>query len=609
MDTRPSKQAKERTAKRTTSGTSADRENVPSNDVHPPHPIAEGLSTLSPLTPNWDAQHTILRLQSYAGNQAVQRLLSQNGLALQRQGHQEDWSVVPNVGNRVSLEIDGKLLSLTESKAQVGFNVGTDWHDAVVAVTASGKLAAMVDAQLGTLNAGGAHTIYRVRRAKLSPSRKPPGDMEVELRGDSFGALDTGVRILNHPGGQPVAPDKLPDEIKKSLVPSESDISLEGSMWVYTEFAYQGESVRKGRWAQSRTFADIGVRHQELATETEKLPAGELKTKVEQLLPLFTAVSTHEGSFNATSGASDNTGSLGIFQWGARKNQNVSSDSSLYVLFHDLYTRAQAAQAVKDAGKNPSDEQQLYINAWAQCTARGLSFGADGQILLNGHAVTGAALEQRMHTQMATGSLRTYQMIASLDWIDKFKQTVVRPGVYGASKIGNKYDEPAGSNGGHMVHLTHDKVTVELTTEAAPVVGDALNTEESLAKAVILGVNRPHFVETSLWAALVSGDPQAQATADMQVLHREINAAVTAGKLTRKKVYTAEDIAALGGDAQNAYNGLKGIVWPDLSKADKGKLIGEFEAQAMHLYKASDAKTFQRERRFATVKAAFEAQE
>jgi len=526
---------------------------------------------------------------------------------LQAKRASDDWSVVRDPGNRVTLEVDGRLLSTHHIKPQVGVSHGKRWSDVIVAVDPRGNVAAMIDAHIGTLKAGGKHHIYRVKRGRL---KSVPGEFEVMLKGRSFGALENGEQILKTTSGKPVKPDKMPTEVKSSLVPSQSTIWLErGSyMWVYMEFAYRGESRRKGRWARSKTFSQIESSQKELAEEAEKLPAGQIKDRVERFLPLISAVSAHEGSFGAVSPSSDPMASLGIFQWGAEKSKSVRGYTSLYPFFRNLHDRSQEAKVSKVSGVDISEEQQFYIDAWGQAASRGLGFKGD-QLTLNGKTVTGKILEKRMRREMATGALKTYQLVASLDWIENFKKTVIRPGVWGKSKIGNKYKEPAGSKGGGMVHLTQGKTTVEVTADDYLTVGDVFNTQKNLTKAVILGVNRPHFVETALWIALNPGNTKVVVTENMRVLHREIRAAVSDGRLSRKNIYNEADIAIIGSDAQASYDALKLVLWPNPLRFNRVKLVGEFEAQAMKLYKAKGAKKFHRERRFATVEAIFGSKE
>ena len=61
--------------------------------------------------------------------------------------------------------------------------------------------------------------------------------------------------------------------------------------------------------------------------------------------------------------------------------------------------------------------------------------------------------------------------------------------------------------------------------------------------------------------------------------------------------------------AQSDYAALQSVIWPaapTLDAAAEEKLANEFKRQALRLYKASDARKFHRERRFATVEAIFD---
>src|SRR5207237_8188319 len=95
-----------------------------------------------------------------------------------------------------------------------------------------------------------------------------------------------------------------------------------------------------------------------------------------------------EGSVRRTSGKCDDTASLGIFQWGMKKNQSADA-GSLGVFFSTLKSRATSAKAKKAADR--TDEDDLYINAWKQCTDAGLEVkGAKGkQLMINGRVAIG----------------------------------------------------------------------------------------------------------------------------------------------------------------------------------------------------------------------------
>jgi hypothetical protein len=236
------------------------------------------------------------------------------------------------------------------------------------------------------------------------------------------------------------------------------------------------------------------------------------------------------------------------------------------------------------------------------------------QLRINGHAVNGLALQNRMRTEMGRGKLRTYQLVASREWIERFRETIVRPGPsYNRSRqlIGNQYRE---RSRGETVRLRRSKITVELSArspiavvDGSPprTVGDALTTDVGLAKAVMFGVNRPNWVTTALWLALAPANPRTVATDQMQILVREIRSGIRRGTLTKKAVYNDEDFPLLGATGIVAYLNLHAVVWPEFAAVNQAKLIGEFEANALHLHRAAEAKKFRRERRFATVTAVF----
>ena len=218
--------------------------------------------------------------------------------------------------------------------------------------------------------------------------------------------------------------------------------------------------------------------------------------------------------------------SLGIFQWGMNKTGAQGSGSSLGMFFGDLKRRAQAAKAAAGA-KPPTPEQKLYIDAWAQCTAAKLDVNAAGQVTLDGAVATGADVEEEMagaSGPMATDALKTYQLVAAMDWIDAFRATLVRPGPSAAGRDRPRATASAATAPTSRSSTTSGGITYSFPLMAptpAATVGDLLRSGKNTALAVTLGVNRPHYVEAALWLATSRrADPSADAPATARQARR-----------------------------------------------------------------------------------------
>ena len=297
------------------------------------------------------------------------------------------------------------------------------------------------------------------------------------------------------------------------------------------------------------------------------------------------------------------------------KKKNVTSDkgASLARFFRDLKTRA--GEAEKTPADKRSEEQKLYISAWQQCDNQKLTVDGD-TLKINGKVATGGDVEQKMKGEMGKGALRRYQLVAALDWIETFKATLVRPGGNGIGFVGHGYEDVAGGTG---AHLKSSSATADYTFDlAAPddavTVGDLFSAEKSLAAAVILGVNRPHYVETALWRALnPAGDVKTEAETHLAALVQALDVPAPPGKKSKKKAkrtITQADIAGLDDAAKAHYETLRRLIWPsaaDSASVNEEQLLAEFERQALPLYKAADARKFRRAERFGTVEAAFES--
>ena len=214
---------------------------------------------------------------------------------------------------------------------------------------------------------------------------------------------------------KPMALAAMPASLSTKML---ADVRLEladGSVWVLMTFP--GGTLE---WvAPNHPKSEYAKSEQDITAEAGNLPDTK-QSDFADVLKMVSMVSVIEGSFGSTSGKGDDTASLGIFQWGMKKNQSADA-GSLGVFFSTLKSRATTAKAKKAADR--TDEDNLYINAWKQCTDAGLEVkGANGkQLTLNGKVAIGKDVESTMKGTMGKDDLRTYQLIAALDWIDEMK--------------------------------------------------------------------------------------------------------------------------------------------------------------------------------------------
>jgi hypothetical protein len=570
---------------------------------------------------------TLVELQQSAGNVAVGRLIARATLA--RKGKKaapppQRFSVAPNDG--LFLDADGDTV-----------RVGTAATDgAWVAVDAKGQRAiGLDDAVIGTVSPGPGGTpdalILRARRATVTQTPASPGDAggtpaDVKLTGTVQGVIfDPGTAHFGPPllaggkdGWTPVAFAKLPESLRGALtsVPEAHPPLEDGGFWALMSFHLKDETADTTRWVPAKE--EVKQRRESLEKDAEKLP-DDVRRRFGEYLGVVTAVMSVEGTYGSKSPEDDTAASIGIFQWAMNKSGAQGAGSSMGVFFKDLKRRAEAA--APKAGQTPTAEQQLYIDAWEQCRKAGIDVDAAGTVTLNGKATTGGDVEDAMAGSsgpMAQGALKTYQLVAAMDWIETFRGTLVRPGPNGAPKIGHEYAE-RGNGTSVTMTTTHGGVKYTFTLDAPDItatVGDILTTGKDTALAVTLGVNRPHFVETALWLAVGKrANPKADADAILTRLVVALEGAEAApaegGKKPKKpkaRTIRAGDVQALGGGAAADWEELRRLIWPaplELDADAEEKLATEFKRQALLLYKASDARKYHRERRFATAEAAF----
>ena len=195
----------------------------------------------------------------------------------------------------------------------------------------------------------------------------------------------------------------------------------------------------------------------------------------------------------------------------------------------------------------------VYIDAWAQCTAAKLDVNAAGQVTLDGAVATGADVEEEMagaSGPMATDALKTYQLVAAMDWIDAFKEHARPAGPVRRGQVGHGYSE-RGDGSDVTLKTTSGGITYSFPLTAptpTATVGDLLRSGKNTALAVTLGVNRPHYVEAALWLAT---SHRADPSADAQLLLDKLVAAAEAAEPTKKKhkhrTVNAADLTAAAG--------------------------------------------------------------
>jgi hypothetical protein len=227
----------------------------------------------------------------------------------------------------------------------------------------------------------------------------------------------------------------------------------------------------------------------------------------------------------------------------------------------------------RSAGGEP-----LYAEAWKQCQKLKLTF-SEGDILINKKRLSGAQLETKLGPEMGRGALRSYQLIAALDWIDEVKGTVVRPGLRSANFVGHEYAE---AERGKLITLKTNGHTLEFRPTASATLGDYFHSEASLATAVSLGVNRPRYVEAALWQAL-HGDLNDQ----LDHLLIQLNGPADSER------WRTSDL-----ELQPAYQEIQSLLWPLPANENEVTLEREFTERALALYRPQERE--RRARRLVT---------
>src|SRR5256886_3843553 len=364
----------------------------------------------------------------------------------------------------------------------------------------------------------------------------------------------------------------MPASLSKRMLPDARLERAAGGVWFLMTFP----GATLGWVAPNHPKSEYAKSEQDITAEAGNLPDTK-QSDFADVLKMVSMVSVIEGSFGSTSGKGDDTASLGIFQWGMKKNQSADA-GSLGVFFSTLKSRATTAKAKKAADR--TDEDNLYINAWKQCTDAGLEVkGANGkQLTLNGKVAIGKDVESTMKGTMAKDDLRTYQLIAALDWIDEMKAKIVMPGYFGGRYVGNGYSP----HGGKTVTLKGAVWSVELTMPASHLtVGDACTSEQALAVVADLLPNRPNYVQTAVWRAGSLPHTDAQVTAPLAAIESAVPAPIPAPAPAGKKKKKAKPVppptltAATVVD-KKSFAAIQELLWPRVEPADSS-LISHFE--------------------------------
>ncbi len=291
----------------------------------------------------------------------------------------------------------------------------------------------------------------RVDAGSERPAAAVPPIGRLRARGDhpilSGGLLADGTPVLALDGARPRP--LPPAAIRLPLDEGASLVLAGGDQWVLV-------ALPDPRWLMpAHSRAEIDAREAELAAAAARLPASVAAT-IRPRLRLIASVSVAEGRFGGVATRPrDTAASLGIFQWAMPRRVPGGAGSSLATFFDDLRRRARA--------ETDPAARALYESAWRQCRDAGLDL-RDGALLLRGEPAAADEMVRALQPAMETGALRTYQLVAAADWIDRVAGARLR--------------------------------------RTAGTVGQMLRSDRALSTAVLLGVNRPAWVVPSLEAAI-----------------------------------------------------------------------------------------------------------
>jgi hypothetical protein len=138
--------------------------------------------------------------------------------------------------------------------------------------------------------------------------------------------------------------------------------------------------------------------------------------------------------------------------------------------------------------------------------------------------------------------------------------------------------------------------------ETARLLGELIDQQQAPVNAALAQLKER---QTAL-----TGQLKTAAKADRPALNKELKEVKTAINAKTKQLTGAITGGSVIDPAKASYAALQALIWPatrEVDAAAEAQLVRAFQANAMKLYKPSDAKKFKRERRFSTVDAAFES--
>jgi hypothetical protein len=541
-----------------------------------------------------------LSLQRAAGNRAVGALVQ----ALARSPHGSTAKQAKAAGIACTVEDDGTIRT-ADGSTVIGFRDGqgtafatpdgkSPSQDIGTMLTPDGKTSSLVALHEVTLAAASGATTF-------SPKK----------HGRTIGVISGGPHLdeVVMRSGTPVDPGAMPTSLAPSMTAG-ARISLHGdstSIWRLVNFPSRDRSTTTLTWVQSNhDRQEFSVRRGEIEKEVKNLPADLAKT-VEDDVDIMAMVSIIEGPWSGKSPSWDVEASLGVFQWGAEKNKDAKTSSSLGGFYKTLEDRATAAG--KTAAKDRSQTDQFYIDSWKQATDADLSIKA-GTLQIGGKDATGGEVETALEGPMGTGKLRAYQLVAAKDWLDDLRAKTVRPMTYGATLLHAGF-----STGGPTIKDGDRSITIDAPAWAATV-GTVCTSKKALALMANLLVNRPAWVNTVVWRALAPDDVSTQASALVTKLtaaqdaaeQAAASAAATASppstqakkqpKAKAKAKAKAKTTITAGNAADaDAYKALQELVFPRASGAPKQDALYErLMTIALEMYRIENTKPTAEER-------------
>src|SRR5579864_5236567 len=343
----------------------------------------------------------LLDLQRTAGNQAIASWLSA-GLQLQRKPGPKKAAKKKAAAPTLPVTIDanGKLHTADSAATLVGFKDASGTAYALLAT----------DPATATLTPvqGDPVELVKVHRVALAAPAADGTTIATFATATAFAVLnDSDAGIVVGSGGAPVDASQVPASIATEMVDDVHIDLPDRTTWVLLTLP-----GNKLTWVSaSHTAAEFAARQTDLETEAQNLPAS-MQSDFANVVRAASLVSIIEGGFGSTSGRTDTSASLGIFQWAMAKDQSDEA-GSLGTFFSTLKNRATASQAKKP--KDRTDEDTLYIDAWKQCTDAGLDVTVvkgKVELTIDGNVAEGQDVESMMSGEMAKDSLRTYQLVA-----------------------------------------------------------------------------------------------------------------------------------------------------------------------------------------------------